>query len=178
MSRIGKHPVVVPSGVTATVNKQVVSVKGKLGELKLALPDDLSVVLDQGKIVILPRDNDNERARQAWGTNRTLVANMVKGVSEGFSTSLEINGVGFRAAVQGKDLVLQLGFSHEVKYHIPAGITIKADKPTNITISGADRQRVGQVAAEIRGLKKPEPYKGKGIKYDNEVILRKEGKKK
>lgn len=177
MSRIGKHPVPVPAGVDVKIDGKVVSVKGKLGQLSLTLVDDVSAELDDGKVVVKPA-NDSRRAYTMWATSRTLVNNMVKGVADGYTVNLEINGVGYRAAVQGKELVMQLGFSHDVKYPIPEGIAIKCDKPTSITITGFDKQKVGQVAAEIRGWKKPEPYKGKGIKYDNETILRKEGKKK
>jgi large subunit ribosomal protein L6 len=177
MSRIGKHPVVLPQGVTAEVKGHTVAVKGKLGSLSLTLTPDVEVKIDGGKIVTSPA-NDTQRARMMWGTARNNIQNMIKGVTEGFKITLEIEGVGFRAAMQGKDLVLQLGFSHEVKYHIPEGIAIKAEKPTVISISGHDRQKVGQVAAEIRAMKKPEPYKGKGIKYAGEKIRRKEGKKK
>lgn len=177
MSRIGKHPVPVPTGVDVQVAGQDVSVKGKLGQLSVKLVDDIEASVQDGKVVVAPR-GDGKRARQMWATSRTLVANMVKGVSEGFTVNLDINGVGYRAAVQGSELVMQLGFSHDVKYPIPDGIAIKCDKPTAITISGFDKQKVGQVAAEIRGWKKPEPYKGKGIKYSNETLIRKEGKKK
>jgi large subunit ribosomal protein L6 len=177
MSRIGKHPVPVPSGVDVQVNGQTVTAKGKLGELSLTLIDDIVASLEDGKVAVKPR-HDSRRARVMWATSRTLVSNMVQGVSQGFTINLEINGVGYRAAVQGKDLVLQLGYSHEVKYPVPEGITIKTEKPTSVSISGADRQKVGQVAAEIRGFRAPEPYKGKGIKYETEVLRRKEGKKK
>lgn len=177
MSRIGKHPVPVPAGVDVAVNGQEVTAKGKLGSLSLTLIDDISAKLEDGKVVVAPA-NDSKRARVMWATSRTLVNNMVVGVSQGFTINLEINGVGYRASVQGKELVMQLGYSHDVKYPIPEGITIKCDKPTAISVSGYDKQKVGQVAAEIRGWKKPEPYKGKGIKYDTETVLRKEGKKK
>ena len=177
MSRVGKHPVAVPSGVTVEIANRVLKAKGKLGELSLRLSEEVEAKLEDGKVVVTPR-SETKRARTLWGTTRALVNNMVGGVSKGFSKTLEINGVGYRAQVQGKNLQLQLGFSHDVVYPIPAGVTIKCEKPTQITISGADRQRVGQVAAEIRAFRKPEPYKGKGIKYDNERILRKEGKKK
>ncbi|HEX6103575.1 MAG TPA: 50S ribosomal protein L6 [Alphaproteobacteria bacterium] len=177
MSRVGKHPVTVPSGVTVEIANRNLKAKGKLGELSLKLSDEVEAKLEDGKVVVTPR-SDTKRARTLWGTTRALVNNMVGGVSKGFTKTLEINGVGYRAQVQGKNLQLQLGFSHDVIYPIPAGVTIKCDKPTQITVSGADRQRVGQVAAEIRAFRKPEPYKGKGIKYDNERILRKEGKKK
>ena len=177
MSRVGKHPVALPQGVTAEVKGQTVSVKGKLGTLSLTLPPEVEVKVADGKVAVTPL-HETQRARMMWGTARNNIHNMVRGVTEGFKQTLEIEGVGFRAAMQGKDLVLQLGFSHEIKYHIPEGIAIKAEKPTLITITGHDRQKVGQVAAEIRGLKKPEPYKGKGIKYAGEQIRRKEGKKK
>jgi len=177
MSRIGKHPVPVPAGVDVTVNGQQVTAKGKLGSLSLTLIDDITAKLEDGKVVVAPA-NDSKRARTMWATSRTLVNNMVTGVSTGYTINLEINGVGYRAAVQGKELVMQLGFSHDVKYPIPEGISIKCDKPTSISVSGFDKQKVGQVAAEIRGWKKPEPYKGKGIKYETETVLRKEGKKK
>jgi large subunit ribosomal protein L6 len=177
MSRVGKYPVTVPSGVTVEIANRILKAKGKLGELSLRLSDEVDAKLEGGKVVVTPR-SETKRARSLWGTTRAHVNNMVGGVSKGFSKTLEINGVGYRAQVQGKNLQLQLGFSHDVIYPIPAGVTIKCEKPTQITISGADRQRVGQVAAEIRAFRKPEPYKGKGIKYDNERILRKEGKKK
>jgi large subunit ribosomal protein L6 len=177
MSRVGKYPVTVPSGVTVEIANRMLKAKGKLGELSLRLSEEVEAKLEDGKVVVTPR-SETKRARTLWGTTRALVNNMVGGVSKGFSKTLEINGVGYRAQVQGKNLQLQLGYSHDVIYPIPAGVTIKCEKPTQITISGADRQRVGQVAAEIRAFRKPEPYKGKGIKYDNERILRKEGKKK
>ncbi|OIR10030.1 50S ribosomal protein L6 [mine drainage metagenome] len=177
MSRVGKYPVVVPSGVTVTVAGADVSVNGKLGVSALTAVDDVEVSLEGDKLWVKPR-SETKRARMMWGTTRALLANMVKGVSEGFTVNLEINGVGYRAAVQGNALQLQLGFSHDVIYPIPEGIAIKCEKPTSISISGKDRQRVGQVASEIRAYRGPEPYKGKGIKYETETILRKEGKKK
>ena len=177
MSRVGKHPVALPSGVTAEVKGDVITVKGKLGTLSLAIASDVEVKVADNQVSVTPKAQ-SIRARMMWGTTRNNVANMVKGVSEGFKQILEIEGVGFRAAMQGKDLVMQLGFSHEIRYPAPAGIEIKAEKPTLISISGFDRQKVGQVAAEIRGMKKPEPYKGKGIKYAGERVRRKEGKKK
>jgi large subunit ribosomal protein L6 len=177
MSRVGKHPVPVPSGVSVEIVNRILRTKGKLGELSLRLSDHVEAKLEDGKVVVTPR-SESKRARTLWGTTRALVNNMVAGVSTGFSKTLDISGVGYRAQVQGKNLQLQLGFSHDVVYPIPAGVTIKCEKPTQITISGADRQRVGQVAAEIRAFRKPEPYKGKGIKYDSERIRRKEGKKK
>lgn len=177
MSRVGKHPVELPQGVTAEVKGHTVAIKGKLGNLSIEFPAEVDVKMEAGKLSVTPRLN-SQRARMMWGTTRNNLNNLVKGVSEGFRTVLEIEGVGFKAAVQGKELVLNIGFSHEVRYKIPDGITIKAEKPTVIAITGSDRQKVGQVAAEIRGLKKPEPYKGKGIKYEGEKIRRKEGKKK
>ncbi len=177
MSRIGKHPVPVPAGVDVSVDGQTVTAKGKLGQLSFVVVDDLIAKLEDGKVVVAPRA-DTRRARTQWGTARTQVSNLIVGVSKGFTVNLEINGVGYRAAIQGSDLVLQLGYSHDIKYPIPEGITIKAEKPTAISIFGRDRQKVGQVAAEIRGYRKPEPYKGKGIKYSTETVLRKEGKKK
>jgi large subunit ribosomal protein L6 len=177
MSRIGKKAVVLPQGVTATVKDRDVKVKGPKGELSLRVLEGIDVKVEKEGISVTPREmTDDMRAR--WGMQRTLVNNLVEGVSKGFSQTLEINGVGFRAAVQGKNLQLQLGFSHDVVYPIPAGIDIKCEKPTIIVVSGADKQRVGQVSAEIRGFRKPEPYKGKGIKYAEEKIRRKEGKKK
>jgi large subunit ribosomal protein L6 len=177
MSRIGKRPVAVPSGITANVSGQTVKVKGPKGALEVVLHDDVSVKLEEGRIKIDPR-NDTKRARSQWGTSRTLVSNLIAGVSKGFEQKLEINGVGYRAAVQGKNLQLALGYSHDVVYPIPEGITIATPKPVEIVISGIDRQKVGQVAAEIREFRPPEPYKGKGVKYANERIFRKEGKKK
>lgn len=177
MSRIGKKPIQLPKGVTAAVDGQTVKVKGPKGELKVTLVDEVQVELTDAGVVVCPRP-DHERARAMWGLSRTLVNNLVVGVTEGFTERLDINGVGYRAAVQGKNLNLQLGFSHDVVYPIPAGINIVAEKPTSITISGIDKQLVGQVAAEIRAWRAPEPYKGKGVKYASETILRKEGKKK
>jgi large subunit ribosomal protein L6 len=177
MSRIGNKAVTVPSGVTANVEGQTVKVKGPKGALQQVLHDDVLVKMDKGVIKLDPR-NDSKRARSMWGTSRTLVANLLAGVTKGFEERLEINGVGYRAAVQGKTLNLQLGFSHDVNYPIPEGITIAAPKPTEIVVSGIDKQKVGQVAAEIRGFRPPEPYKGKGVKYVGEYIFRKEGKKK
>lgn len=177
MSRIGKHPVPVPDGVTVSVAGQEVSAKGKLGELKVVLADEVEVTQDDGGITVRPRDS-SKRARTMWGLSRTLVNNVVTGVSEGFSKNLEIQGVGYRAQVQGKNLVLQLGYSHDIEFPIPEGIDIKCERPTAITVSGADRQQVGQVAAEIRAIRPPEPYKAKGVRYEGEYVLRKEGKKK
>ena len=177
MSRIGKKPVSVPSGVTATVEGQTVKVKGPKGAVQLVVHDDVIVALDKGMVKVDPR-NDSKRARSMWGTYRTLVSNLVTGVTKGFEEKLEITGVGYRAQVQGKRLVLQLGYSHEVAYAMEPGITIECPDQTHIVVKGADKQRVGQVAAEIRGYRPPEPYKGKGIRYSNEHVLRKEGKKK
>lgn len=177
MSRVGKNPVSVPGGVDVAVEDNMVRAKGKLGQLSFQATDDVVVALEDSKVVVKPA-NDSKRARAMWGTARARIQGMVIGVSEGFTKELEINGVGYRAAVQGKSLSLQLGFSHDVSYPIPEGISIKCEKPTSITISGADKQRVGQVAAEIRAYRPPEPYKGKGVKYLNEYIVRKEGKKK
>lgn len=177
MSRIGKHPVPIPDGVTVEISGRQVTAKGKLGELHVTLMEEVEVKRDGDQIVVRPRD-DSDRAQQMWGTARSVVNNLVTGVAEGFTRSLEINGVGYRAQVQGKDLVLQLGFSHEVRYPVPEGITVQCPDQTHISVSGADKQRVGQTAAEIRAFRPPEPYKGKGIKYADEYILRKEGKKK
>jgi len=177
MSRIGKKAVAVPQGVTANVAGQTVKVKGPKGALELVLPQGVTVKMDKNAIAVDPRD-ESKLARSQWGTARTLVNNLMTGVTKGFEENLEITGVGYRAAVQGKVLQLQLGFSHDVNYPIPEGITIATPKPTEIKISGSDKQKVGQVAAEIRGYRPPEPYKGKGIKYVGEYIFRKEGKKK
>ena len=177
MSRIGKRPVAVPAGITANVAGQTVKVKGPKGALSVVLPDEVTVKLDNGQIKVDPR-SETKRARSQWGTSRTLVANLIAGVTKGFEQMLEINGVGYRAAVQGKNLQLALGYSHDVVYPIPEGITIATPKPVEIVITGIDRQKVGQVAAEIREFRPPEPYKGKGVKYASERIFRKEGKKK
>ena len=177
MSRVGKNPVVIPAGVTIELKGQHLKAKGKRGELELTVHDDVTVAKEAEGLVFKPR-NDSRRARMQWGTARNLASNVVRGVSDGFTINLEINGVGYRASADAKMLKMQLGFSHDVEIPIPAGIQIKAVKPTEIEISGSDRQRVGQVAAEIRSLRPPEPYKGKGIKYSDETILRKEGKKK
>lgn len=177
MSRVGKNPVEVPSGVEVSIAGNVIAAKGKLGALQYETTDDVNVSLEDGKITVTPV-NQTKKARSMWGTARSRVQNLVVGVSDGFKKELEINGVGYRAQVQGRDLVLQLGFSHDVIYPIPEGIEIKCEKPTSVSISGTDKQRVGQVAAEIRNFRKPEPYKGKGVKYADETIVRKEGKKK
>ncbi|MEA2878076.1 MAG: large subunit ribosomal protein [Hyphomicrobiales bacterium] len=177
MSRIGKKPVPIPSGVTANVEGQTVKVKGPKGALQVVLPDDVEVKMDAGSVKVDPR-NETKRARAMWGTSRTLVSNLVTGVTKGFERKLEITGVGYRAALQGKNLQISLGYSHEVLYPVPEGITIAAPKPTEIVVTGIDKQKVGQVAAEIRAFRPPEPYKGKGVKYAGEYIFRKEGKKK
>ena len=177
MSRIGKKPVPVPTGVTVNLSGQNISVKGPKGELKLALVEHVLAKLEDGKVAVNPRD-ETKVARSCWGMSRTMISNMVRGVTQGYTRSLEINGVGYRANVQGKVLQLNLGYSHDVNYPIPEGIEIKTPKPTEIVIAGIDKQRVGQVAAEIRDFRGPEPYKGKGIKYSDERIFRKEGKKK
>ena len=177
MSRIGKKPVALPQGVTASIQDGTVSVKGPKGELQVALVPEVEASLGEDGINVVPRKSD-PRSRAMWGMQRTLVSNLVEGVTKGFSRELEINGVGYRAAVQGKTLQLQLGFSHDVNYPIPEGIKIVAERPTALTISGSDKQLVGQVASEIRSIRPPEPYKGKGVKYAEERIRRKEGKKK
>jgi large subunit ribosomal protein L6 len=177
MSRVGKNPVPIPAGVTIDLKGQHLKAKGKRGELQLMVHDDVSVAQDGDKLVFAPR-SDSRRARMQWGTARNLASNVVRGVSDGFTVKLEINGVGYRAQADAKVLKLQLGYSHDVEVAIPAGIQIKAPRPTEVEISGADRQKVGQLAAEIRSLRPPEPYKGKGIKYSTETIRRKEGKKK
>ncbi len=177
MSRIGKKPVAVPAGVTAKVDGQLVQVKGTKGQLEFLVPDQVSVVYQDNAIKVDPRDQ-SKRARALWGTARAQVNNIILGVTAGFEKKLEITGVGYRAAVQGKNLQLALGYSHDVNYPIPAGVTIVTPKPTEITISGIDKRQIGQIAAEIRALRGPEPYKGKGVKYANEFIFRKEGKKK
>ena len=177
MSRIGKKAIAVPTGITANVEGQTVKVKGPKGALQVVLHDDVAVKLDGGEIKVDPR-SDSKRARAQWGTSRTLIANLIAGVTKGFEQRLEINGVGYRASVQGKNLQLALGYSHDIVYPIPEGIAIATPRPVEIVISGIDRQKVGQVAAEIRAFRKPEPYKGKGVKYSDERIFRKEGKKK
>ena len=177
MSRVGKRPVAVPSGVTATVDGQTVKMKGPKGQLQFVVHNDVEVKLENGQVKVNPRVETN-RARALYGTARAQVANLVEGVTKGFEKKLEITGVGYRAAMQGKNLQLALGYSHDVVYTIPEGITITVPKPTEITVTGSDIQRVGQVAAEIRSYRPPEPYKGKGVKYVGEFIFRKEGKKK
>jgi large subunit ribosomal protein L6 len=178
MSRVGKYPVEVPQGVTVAIEGDVITAKGKLGELSFNLsPDLVETKIEDGKIVVSPKTT-TKRARMMWGTTRARINNLFKGVSEGFSKNLDIVGVGFRAAMQGNTLLLNLGLSHDIMYPIPTGITVKVPSPTQVEISGADKQVVGQIAAEIRSFRKPEPYKGKGVKYTTETILRKEGKKK
>ena len=177
MSRIGKKAIAVPAGITANVEGQTVKVKGPKGALQVVLHDDVAVKLDGGEIKVDPRA-ETKGARAQWGTSRTLVANLIAGVTKGFERRLEISGVGYRASVQGKNLQLALGYSHDIVYPIPEGIAIATPRPVEIVISGIDRQKVGQVAAEIREYRPPEPYKGKGIKYAGERIFRKEGKKK
>ena len=177
MSRVGKYPVEVPAGVQVALAGRVLTAKGKLGELKLDLTDNVDAVVEDNKVAIAPRGN-SASARMMWGTTRANVANMVKGVSVGFSKSMEITGTGYRAAVNGANLVINLGFSHDVVYAIPAGITVTCERPTSIKVAGVDKRLVGQVCAEIRAWRPPEPYKGKGVKFEGEAILRKEGKKK
>jgi len=177
MSRIGKNPVEVPDGVSVEIAGQSVTAKGKLGELSAIFGDDVEVSRDGDQILVTPR-NDGQTARKLWGTSRSIIANLVTSVCEGFSRNLEIQGVGYRAQVQGKDLVLQLGYSHEVRYPVPEDLKINCPDQTHISISGADKQKVGQAAAEIRSFRPPEPYKGKGIRYEGEYVFRKEGKKK
>ena len=177
MSKIGKRPVAIPSGVTAAVEGQRVKLKGPKGELSLVLTDEVGAKVDAGAITV-ERRGDTKRHRAIWGMSRALIANLVTGVTKGYEKKLEISGVGYRAQLQGKNLQLALGYSHEVLYPIPDGITVVTPKPTEIIISGTDKQRVGQVAAEIREYRPPEPYKGKGVKYSDEYIFRKEGKKK
>ena len=177
MSRVGKKPVAIPSGVTASVEGQVVKVKGPKGALAVALHSDVAAKLEGSEVRIDPRA-DTKRARAMWGTYRSLLANAMTGVTKGFERRLEITGVGYRAALQGKNLQVQLGYSHDIVYPIPEGITIAVPKATEVVVTGIDQQKVGQVAAEIRAFRKPEPYKGKGVKYAGEYIFRKEGKKK
>jgi large subunit ribosomal protein L6 len=177
MSRVGKYPVPVPTGVQVALQGRTVVAKGRNGELKLDLTDEVDVEIENNLVAVKPR-RDDRRSRTMWGTTRSLINSMVTGVSTGFTKSMEINGTGYRAAVQGSDLILNLGFSHEVRYAIPTGIKITCERPTAIKVEGADKRQVGQVAAEIRAWRGPEPYKGKGVRYTNEQILRKEGKKK
>ncbi|GAA4113461.1 50S ribosomal protein L6 [Aminobacter aganoensis] len=177
MSRIGKKPVQLPQGVSATVNGQTVTAKGPKGELKFVVNDEVLVKMEEGEIAVQPRDQSKD-ARSKWGMSRTQIVNILTGVKDGFEKRLEITGVGYRAALQGKNLQLALGFSHDVVYQTPEGITISVPKPTEIVVTGIDKQQVGQVAAEIREYRGPEPYKGKGVRYAGEKIVRKEGKKK
>ena len=177
MSRIGKKPVAVPQGVTASVNGQTVTAKGPKGELTFVVNDEVLVKLEDGEIAVTPRDQSKD-ARSKWGMSRTQISNILTGVKDGFERKLEITGVGYRAAMQGRNLQLALGFSHDVVYEAPEGVTLSTPKPTEIVINGIDKQVVGQVAAEIRKYRGPEPYKGKGVRYAGERIVRKEGKKK
>ena len=177
MSRIGQQPVPVPQGVTVEFAGREVTAKGPKGELSMTLVDEVLASMKNDEIVVKPRDN-SKRSRTMWGMQRTLVDHLLQGVSEGFVVELEIIGVGYRAAVEGRTLNLQMGYSHEINYPIPEGIEIKCERPTAVAVSGSDRQQVGQVAAEIRSFRKPEPYKGKGIRYVGEYVFRKEGKKK
>jgi len=177
MSRIGKHPVHIPSGVEVFLSNQTLTAKGRLGTLSLVVSNEVDASIADGAVTIAPK-SDTKRSRAMWGTTRALVNNMVTGVSMGFSVNLEITGVGYRAQVQGDTLNLQLGYSHDIPFPIPGDVRITCERPTVITVSGADRQRVGQIAADIRAYRPPEPYKGKGIRYATEIVRRKEGKKK
>ena len=177
MSRVGKYPVEIPAGVQVALAGRTLTAKGRLGELALELTEQVDAEVDAEAVKVTPRTSERQ-ARMMWGTTRALVANMVKGVSAGYSKSLEISGTGFRASVQGSNLVMNLGYAHDVVYPIPGGIKITTPRPTAITIEGVDKRQVGQVAAEIRGFRPPEPYKGKGVRYGTETIRRKEGKKK
>ncbi len=177
MSRIGKYPVEVPSGVQMTLANGILTAKGKLGELAMPVSEKVETTLEGNKVAVAPRSQAAD-ARMMWGTTRALVASMVKGVSTGYSKTMEITGTGFRAAVTGRNLVMNLGFSHDVVYPVPEGIKITCERPTSIKIEGIDKRQVGQVAAEIRAYRPPEPYKGKGVKFEGEAIRRKEGKKK
>ena len=177
MSRIGKKPVSIPDGVTATVDGQIVTAKGPKGELKYVVNDEVLVAMEDGAVNVQPR-NQSKDARSKWGMSRTMISNIMEGVKNGFERKLEINGVGYRAAMQGKNIQLSLGYSHEVVYNVPEGVSAACPKPTEIVLNGIDKQQLGQVAAEIREFRPPEPYKGKGIRYEGEYIFRKEGKKK
>jgi large subunit ribosomal protein L6 len=177
MSRVGKYPVEVPAGVTMALAGNILTAKGKLGELKLTIADNVEAKIDGAKVSVTPKTKEAQ-ARMMWGTTRANIANMVKGVSVGYAKTLEITGTGYRASVQGKNLVVNLGFSHDVTYPIPEGIRISCEKPTLIKVEGTDKRAVGQVCAEIRSYRPPEPYKGKGVKFEGEAIRRKEGKKK
>lgn len=177
MSRVGKNPVQIPQGVQISLNNGTIVIKGKRGELSLPVSDRIETVIEDHQITVKPKDSD-VTTRTMWGTTRALIANMVKGVSEGYTKALEITGTGFRAAVQGSNLVMNLGYSHDVVYPIPSDIKITTPRPTAIVVEGNDKQRVGQIALDIRNFRKPEPYKGKGVRYEDEIIRRKEGKKK
>lgn len=177
MSRAGKYPVAIPQGVTVTVSGSQVAVKGAKGELKMPISPEVKIEVKDGKILVLPLSNDN-RSRAMWGTSTRNLKNMVEGLSKGFTVRMELQGVGYRAAADKNYLTIALGYSHEIKYAIPAGIEIKCEKPTSVAVSGFDKKLVGQVAAEIRELRKPEPYKGKGVRYEGEYVRHKEGKKK
>jgi large subunit ribosomal protein L6 len=177
MSRVGKYPVTIPAGVEMAIAGRTLTAKGKLGVMTLELSDNVKATVADGKFAVEP-NGPGRNARMMWGTTRALVANIVEGVSKGYAKTMEIQGTGFRAAVTGPNLVINLGFSHDVVYPVPEGITITTPRPTAITVTGVDKRQVGQVAAEIRSYRPPEPYKGKGVRYDNEVIRRKEGKKK
>lgn len=177
MSRIGKHPVNVPAGVTLTQDGQSVTVKGPKGELNFVLPSVITGKLDGDSFSVTPNDEGKE-GRAMWGMSRSMVANMIEGVTNGFQKNLELRGVGYRAQMKGTGLTLQLGFSHEINYEAPEGIKLAAPKPTEVHVTGIDKQKVGQVAAEIRSFRKPEPYKGKGVRYEGEYVRSKEGKKK
>jgi large subunit ribosomal protein L6 len=178
MSRIGKKPITVPSGVTLTQNGQAITVKGPKGELNFTLPDAVSGKLDGEEFTVTPVNENDKQSKAMWGMSRTMVSNLIVGVTEGFSKELELRGVGYRAQMKGSMLSMQLGYSHDVEYNPPEGINIKVGKPTEITVSGIDKQQVGQVAAVIRSYRKPEPYKGKGVRYVGEFVRSKEGKKK
>ncbi len=177
MSRIGKQAVQIPAGVEANLENRILTIKGPKGTLDMTFVSEVDVKLEDGAVTVTPR-GDGQRARSMWGMQRTLVNNLVEGVTEGFSKTLELNGVGYRAQMQGKNVNLQLGFSHDILYEVVDGVEVKCPNQTTIVVSGIDKQKVGQVAAEIRGYRKPEPYKGKGVKYEDEYIFRKEGKKK
>lgn len=177
MSRIGKRPIDVPDGVTASIDGQKVVAKGPKGELSFVVNDEVLLKMEDGKVKVDPRD-DSQEARARWGMSRSMIENILTGVKDGFERRLEINGVGYRAAMQGKNVQLSLGFSHDVVYQAPEGISLTVPRPTEIVVAGIDRQKVGQAAAEIRNYRPPEPYKGKGVKYAEERIVRKEGKKK
>ena len=177
MSRIGKKPITVPAGVTLTQTGKKVTVKGPKGELSFTLPSIVSGKLEGTEYTVTP-DNESKEGKSMWGMSRTMISNMIEGVTNGFKKDLELRGVGYRAQMKGSELVMQLGFSHEINYTPPEGITITAAKPTELSVSGIDKQRVGQVAAEIRSYRKPEPYKGKGVRYVGEFVRSKEGKKK